>query len=171
MGAVAGAVVTPIVASVGNGHAAQMRADSEDDDPAWVDDSVLVVLGVSQLANVHRLLGGYLLLRAVAHKQGLASPLEGHVLAFGDVAQLDLDLGEGQDIGGGAHGGHKLGDHRLGSIDSHYGCGARHQVGEGFTRVAAFLRGLAGVDNLWAPVVREVGYPDVCVGKTDSCST
>lgn len=105
-----------------------MRANSEDDDPAWVDDSVLVVLRVSQLANVHSLLGSYLLLRAVTDKQGLASPFEGHVFAFRDITQLDLDLGECQDISGGAHRGDKLADHRFGGIDSHNGCRARHQV-------------------------------------------
>ncbi|TNN65384.1 hypothetical protein EYF80_024420 [Liparis tanakae] len=139
VGAVTGAVVTAVVAGVGDGHAAQMRAHAEDDDPAGVLDPVFVVLGVAQLGQVHAGFRGDLLLRAMADKQRLASPLEGHVLAFGDVAQLDFDLGQGQHVGRGAHGGDELSDHRLGGVDAHHGCGAGDQVGEGLPGFAALL--------------------------------
>lgn len=170
VGAVTRAVVTAVVAGVGDGHAAQMCAHPDDDDPAGVLEPVFVVLGVAQLRQVHAGLRGDLLLRAVADKQRLASPLEGHVLAFGDVAQLDLDLGQGQDVGRGAHGGDELRDHRLGGVDAQHGGGAGDQVGEGLPGFAALTGRLVGVEHIWTAVVGEVRYPDIRVGKSDSCT-
>lgn len=39
-----------------------------------------------------------LLSSPVSDEEGLASPLEGHILALGDVCQLDLNLGQGKHI-------------------------------------------------------------------------
>ena len=39
----------------------------------------------------------------VSDKEGLSSPLEGGCFALGDLVEVDLDLGQGQDVGGGAH--------------------------------------------------------------------
>lgn len=167
MRAVAWAVVTAEISGVCNGHAAQVRAHPDDYDPLGVHDPVLVVLRVSQLCDVHSGFGGDLLLCAVTDEQWLASPLEGHVLAFGDVVQLNFNFGQGQDVSGGTHGRNKLSDHRFGSIDADHGRGPGDQVGEGFSGIITFLRWLAGVEHLWAPVVREVWYPDVCVSKSD----
>jgi hypothetical protein len=39
----------------------------------------------------------------VADEDGLAAPLDDHVLALGDGSEVDLDLGLGQDVGGSGH--------------------------------------------------------------------
>ena len=52
----------------------------------------------------------------MADKQRLVAPLEGDVLALGDVAEVDLDLGQRQHIGGGGQRRHEVGDNRLGAV-------------------------------------------------------
>ena len=39
-----------------------------------------------------------LLCGSVSDEEGLSSPLEGHVLALGNVRKLNLDLGQGQNV-------------------------------------------------------------------------
>lgn len=167
MGAVARTVVASPVPRVGDGHTPQVGAHTEDDDPLGLDHAILVVLGVTQLGQIHSLLRGDLLLRAVADEQRLAPPLEGDILALGDITELDLDFGQGQDVRGRAHGGHELGDYRLGGVERHDGGGAGHQVGEGLPRLGALLGGLVGVLDLGAAVVGEVRDLDVRVGQAD----
>lgn len=86
-------VVSSVVSGVGDGHTTQMGAHTEDDDSAGVNHSILVMLRVTKLRDIHACLCCNFLLRAVTDKQGLSSPLEGHVFAFGDVSELDLNLG------------------------------------------------------------------------------
>lgn len=93
VGAMARTVVASEVSGVGDGHTTQMGAHAKDNDPAGVNHSILVMLGVPQLPEIHRRLCGDFLLCAVPDKQGLSPPLEGHVFAFGDVTELDLNLG------------------------------------------------------------------------------
>lgn len=93
MRAVAGAIVAAVFAGIGDGYTSQMCAHSQHDDPAGVDDSVLIMLRVSQLCEADSSLGSDFLLCAVTNKQWFASPLEGHVLAFRDVTQFDFYLG------------------------------------------------------------------------------
>ena len=39
----------------------------------------------------------------VSEEEGLSSPLDGDALADGDVVQVNLDLGQGQNVPGGGH--------------------------------------------------------------------
>ena len=74
-------IVSSKLSGVGDGDTSEMGADTKDDQPLSVLDTLAVVLGVSQGGGVN----GNALLDflgcSVADKQGLASPLEGHVLA------------------------------------------------------------------------------------------
>lgn len=116
-----------------------MSAHADDDHPGGIDDAVFVVLWVAELRQVDLGLGRDLLLGSVANEQGLSSPLERHVLPFGDIAQLDLDFGQGQNIGRGAHGGDELGHGGLCSINSQHCRGACDQIGENLARITAVL--------------------------------
>lgn len=99
----AGAVVPAVIAGICDWDAAEMSADTNNDDPGGVGDPVFVMLGVSELREVYILLSCDLLLCSVTNKQRLASPLEGHVFPFWDIGQLDLDFGQGKDVSRGTH--------------------------------------------------------------------
>ena len=57
VGAVAGAVVATEVPGVGDGHAAQMGAHADDDEPLGVLCALVVVLRVTESVHWDRLLG------------------------------------------------------------------------------------------------------------------
>merc|ERR1719422_207630 len=118
MTAVAGAVVTTKLSGVGDGDAAEVGAHAEDHQPLGVLDTLGVRLGVPQGGGVTRHLGLNLRGGPVSDEQGLASPLEGHVLTLGDVPQLDLDLGEGQHVLGRGPRADELIDKGLAAIGS-----------------------------------------------------
>lgn len=82
---VARAVVAAEVSRIRDGHAAQVGADADQDDPLGLLDSLQVVLRVPQLGHLHGGLLVDLLLGSVAHEQRFAPPLESHVLAFRNV--------------------------------------------------------------------------------------
>ena len=83
--AVAGTVVSTELPGVGDGDAAQVSAHAQDDQPLGVLDTLRVRLGVPQGGGVTRDLGLDLSGGPVPDEQGLASPLEGHVLSLGNV--------------------------------------------------------------------------------------
>lgn len=126
MRTVARTVVATELAGIGNWYASQMRADANHDQPLGLLDTLLqnngngnqrlamhnivvvgppyrILLRITQHTDGDRLLGGDLLAGAMADEQRLSAPLERDRFAFGNVGQLDLDLGQGQHIGGGAH--------------------------------------------------------------------
>ena len=168
MGAMAGAVVPPVVPRVGNGDAPQVGTHADDNDPFGFCHAFRIVLGVTQLTHVNRGFRSNLLLCSMTDEQRLASPLEGHVLALWDVSQLDLDLGQSQDVSRSAHGGDKLGDYSLGCVDRNYGEGPGDHVGEGSPGLTAVLGRHLGVLNIRPSVVGEIWYFDVCVGIPNS---
>jgi len=57
----------------------------------------------------------------VTDEEGLSSPLECYTLAFGDVVQLNFNLGQSQNVGRRAHAGNELGNHSLGTVGSSHG--------------------------------------------------
>lgn len=88
MGPMARAVISTKISRIGNGQTDELHADPNQDDPLGLLHSFQVMLGVPQVGHVHRDLQSYLLLGSMAHKQWLAPPLDGHVLAFQDVDNL-----------------------------------------------------------------------------------
>merc|ERR1719232_43317 len=117
---VARAVVAAKVAGVGDRHAAQMCADANDDQVLGVLATVGVGLGVAQCRRVDSFLAGNLCRRSVSDEEWLSPPLEGGGLALRDVIEVDLDLGQGQDVGGGAHAGDESVDHVGGGVSAHH---------------------------------------------------
>jgi len=79
-----------------------MSADSNNDQELWVEGAILVRLWVAQRAQIHRLLLGDILGRAVLDKQRLASPLEDHGLSLWDGIQAELNLGHSHNVLGGS---------------------------------------------------------------------
>lgn len=116
MRSVAGAVVAAVVTGVGDWHAAQVSAHTEDDEPLRVLGALVVVLNVAEGRQGDRLFDGDFFGGTMTDEERLASPLEGDVLAFWDVGQLDLDLGQGQDVSGGAHRADEFVDEGLGGV-------------------------------------------------------
>lgn len=91
-------VVAAEVTAVGDWHASQVSAHAENDEPFWVLSALVVVLSIAKCSDCHRLFGGDFLGGAMTNEERLSAPLEGDVLAFGDVGELDFDLGQGEDI-------------------------------------------------------------------------
>ena len=90
MAAVAGAVVASELSGVSDGDAAEVGAHAEDDKPLGVFHALAVGLGVAQGRRVNGGLGLDLGGGSVADKQGLASPLEGHVLTCNHNTNVKL---------------------------------------------------------------------------------
>ena len=105
---VARAEPSVVVPRAGDGHAAEVRADAEDDEPLGLLDALGVGLLVAELAEAARLGVGDLGVCSVADEDGLAAPLYGDGGAGVDVAELELGGGEREDVGGGGHRGDEL---------------------------------------------------------------
>lgn len=103
MGSMAGTVVSTIITSVGNGYTTEMSAHADHDQPLGVLDSVFILLGITKTRVIHGSLSLNFVSRPVADEEWLSSPFEGRVLAFGNIAKLDFDLGEGEDVSRCAH--------------------------------------------------------------------
>merc|ERR1719458_2075240 len=128
MASMAGAVVASKLSSVSNGDAAKVGAHAQDDQPLRFLHPLSVRLGIPKSSRVHcrnisNLLGG-----PVPDEQGLATPLEGHVLALRDVPQLHLNLGQGQHILRRAPGHDKVAYKGLGSIGTSQSKTTSHDI-------------------------------------------
>jgi len=156
VGAVAGTVVATELAGVSDGHATQVGAHSENDEPLCVLDSLLVSLGVPQGGGVHGTALGDFLCGSVPDEEGLASPLEGHVLALRDISQLDLDRGQSQHILRRGPGGDELVDHGLGGVGAEDAQTSGQHVAEPLSGFSGVLVVAGGVLGSATPVVREV---------------
>ena len=71
-----------------------------------------------------------LLSSPVSDEEGLASPLEGHVLALWDVSKLHLNLGQGQHILRRTPGHDKVADKGLGSVGTSQPKSTSHDIAE-----------------------------------------
>tara|TARA_R110002003_G_scaffold58_7_gene5181 strand:- start:10554 stop:11084 length:531 start_codon:yes stop_codon:yes gene_type:complete len=120
---VARAEPTSKVTRLANGHAAQVRADTQHDEPFGLLDAVRVGLRVAQGFPFGVFCFFDFRLGAVADEDGLAAPfdndlcrglvgqvvkegkagLETYVLALGDGGEIDFDLGLGEHVGGRRH--------------------------------------------------------------------
>jgi hypothetical protein len=87
------------VSSFSNGHAAQMRTDTEHDQPLWFLRSIIVTLRIPQGFHIHLLGLLYLFLGPVTDEDGLTAPFDDDVFAFRDRREFDLGFGESEDVG------------------------------------------------------------------------
>ncbi|KAJ3084330.1 hypothetical protein HK100_009309, partial [Physocladia obscura] len=99
--------------TVSYGDAAEVGADAEHDEPLGVLDPVSVGLLVAQGGEVDGAGVGNVGGGAVADKDGLAAPLEHDVFALGNVGLGNLDLREGEHVGGGGQRRHEVDDNVL----------------------------------------------------------
>jgi hypothetical protein len=118
------------IARFADGHAAQVSAHAEHDEPLGLLDAGVVGLWIAKalpvdLARLVDLCG-----RAVAYEHGLAAPLDDRVLALRDARELELDLGQREHVRGRGHRAEELGHARLGYRCGEHAHGADHEVGE-----------------------------------------
>lgn len=150
MRTVAGAEPAIVVTGLTDGHATQVSADTDHNEPLGVLYSLLVSLGVTKDGDVD----GFGLLdlgfRAVTHENGLSTPLNHNVLGNGNVGKVNLDLGQGKHILGGAHGGQKVLHSVSGSDSGDQTERANHEVAEVTVAIGVTvgLQVLAEVGNL-----------------------
>merc|ERR1719234_1510452 len=141
MASMAGTVVASKLSSVSNGDTAKMGAHTQDDQPLSFLHPLSVRLGIPKRSRVHGGNIGNLLGSPVSDEQGLAAPLEGHVLALRDVSQLHFNLSQGQNILRCAPGHDKVADQGLGSIGTSqpkttgHDIAVRHPVSCGVARL------------------------------------
>lgn len=147
VGTVAGAEPAAVVTGLTDGDTTQVGADTEHDEPLGTLDAVLIGLGVTETLPLG--LTGLidLALGAVTDEDGLTTPFDDDVLALGDGTERDLDLGLGQDIGGGGHVDQEILDSSLGTDSGRQTEGAGHEVGED----------LVGAGRVVGLVLAEVG--------------
>ena len=107
-----------------------MGAHAQHDEPLRLLDARIIRLRVAQGLPVDLARLVDLVLRAVADEDGLAAPLDDHVLALGNARELDLNLGEREHVRGGGHRAEELGHGRLGDGRGEDAHGADHEVGE-----------------------------------------
>src|SRR5271165_3969581 len=126
--AVAGTEPALVLALVPKRHAAQMRADSDHDQPFRLLDAGLIRLWISQIAqwNVCRILD--FLLRTVANEHGSAAPFDRDDLTFGDCADIDLGRGHCERRGVGAHLVDQRPGERADADRSDRACGEKEEI-------------------------------------------
>ena len=88
----AGAIVASELSSVGNGDAAKVGAHAQDDQPFRILNSLGIRLRIPKGSRVHRCNISNLLGGPVSDEQRLATPLEGHVLTYGEGGQSELSV-------------------------------------------------------------------------------
>lgn len=167
MRSVARAKVAVEVTGVGDGHAAKMRADAEQDEPLGLLGAHVVRLRVAQAGHVDAALSLDLSLGAVAHEERLVSPLERHVLSFRYVAQLDFDLGQSEDISGWRHVRYDVIDDGLGAVGGRQANAECRQIRVGLAVIGVIFGALDWILRVLVSVVRKVGYLDVGVSESD----
>ncbi len=161
MGAVAGTEVASIVSCVCDRYAAKVRTHSNQDQPLWIGDALVVVLSMTQNRNVNATYLINLTLRAMPNEQGLTLPLENGVFALGDAGKVDLDLRQSKDIRCGPHGRDKLRDGVLGAVGGNHAHASDDDVGGGASSMP--IRVLVGVAGVAVSVVIETGDLEVSV--------
>jgi len=119
------------IARLANGHASQVGANAEHDEPLRFLDTGVVRLGITEALPVYLTRLADLVLRAVPNEHGLAAPLDDRVLALRYARELDFDLGQRQYVRRGGHRTQKLGHARLGDGGGEHAHGAYHEVGQG----------------------------------------
>lgn len=122
-----------IVPSATNGHASQMSANSQHDQPLRSKGAIVVRLLVAQRREGHAGLGGNFRGSSVADEHGLSAPLDRDGLAHADGADVEFRGGQGQDVGGGAHGGDEFDDEDAGRGGVGESDSGEEEVGEGAT--------------------------------------
>lgn len=131
-----------------------MRANANHDEPLGLLCPDLVAFGIAHGFPVLAARFGDLVLRSVPHEYGLAAPFDDGVLALRDGGELDLDFGEGEDVGGRAHCAEELSDGGFGGGSGEDAHGADHEVGDGTVG-----RGGGGLVRLEGGRVRGVVCP------------
>ena len=137
---------------------------TQHDQPLGLLGTLGIVLGVTELSNVDSvslidLIGG-----TVTDEDGLSTPLDGDVTTLGDGAEVNLDLGQSQNIGRGGHVGQEIGNGCLGSEEGDSTGGSDHEVGEGA------VGGIAGSALVLAEVGDVGGFASRAVVETDLSS-
>lgn len=93
----AGAEVATIeLASIGNGYAAKMGANTHHNQPFGVDDAVVIVGAVTQLLLVYLLGRFYVRLRTLSNENRFTAPVDHDVLAHVYVRSINLNECESQ---------------------------------------------------------------------------
>ena len=90
-----------------------MGADTQHDEPFWILSTYVVGLRVTQCLDVDTVGLLNLVRGAVTDEDRLAAPFDDDVLALGDSGQVELDLGECENICGCGHGAEEVGHTRL----------------------------------------------------------
>ena len=102
------------IARLADGHAPQVGAHAQHDEPLGFLDARVVRLRVAQALPVDLARLVDLALRAMAYEHGLAAPLDHRVLALRNARQLHLDLREREHVRGRGHRPEELCHARLG---------------------------------------------------------
>ena len=87
------------ITSLPNGHAAQVCAHSQHDEPLGLLDAVAVGLRIAERFPVDIFSFFDFVLCAVADENGFTTPFDEDVLAFGDAGHVDFDFGLREDVG------------------------------------------------------------------------
>ena len=103
VGSMARAEPSSIVTALADGYASQMSTDTEHHQPLRLLNSCIVRLRVSKRLDIDIPCFFDFTLGTVTDEHRFTAPLDDDVLALGDRVEVDLDLGHGQDVGGGAH--------------------------------------------------------------------
>jgi len=147
MGAMARAEPASEVAGFADGHASQVCADANHDQPLRPLNTILILLGIPQCLDLD-VLGLLDLVRgSVANEDWLASPFDKNVLALRDGAKIDLDLGHSQDIRGCGHVDQEILNRSLRARRRQRAHGPYHKI----------LKQQIAIRALLTPVMREIG--------------
>lgn len=108
----------------------QVSADTKHNKPSRVLNTLFVGLGITEDRNVNVTGLSNLVSSTVTNENGLTTPLDDDVTALGDGGEVDLDLGQSQNISRSAHGRKEVLDGGLGSGSRDHTKGTNHEVRE-----------------------------------------
>ena len=84
----------------------------------------------------------------MANEERFSSPFVGHILSFGDIGQIDFDLGQSQNVGGSGHAHHKLGRDGFAKERRAHASACKWSKGKGKQKVS-LISDYAGFDILF----------------------
>lgn len=128
-----------VITRLSNRHTAQVCADAQHDKPLGVLYTGAVRLWVTERLPVFAVSLLDLGSGTMPDEDGLAAPFDDNILSFRNAAQLNLDFGKSENIGGGGHGDKEFRHAGLGHRRGENTKGADHEV-----RERAVLVGVGG---------------------------
>ena len=101
------------------------------------------------------------------NEERFATPLKGYIFSLRDVTKFNLDFSQSQDISWCTHWTDEICDQGFGCVGTSYCSTSNNQVRKRLPLLRAFSRVGCTIQNILAPICREIWNLDVWVDEAD----